>query len=123
AGGQRHPPGLAGAAAVAPARGIADALEIAEKADRRAACARQLDHLAEAAAMPAGAARIGTKLAPPEDDRRHRLRCLDRDGAHAAGEGGDVEPVLARPRAGAAAMEDDGAEGFERSGVGPLLDL
>src|SRR6185312_6571283 len=44
AGDQRHPPGLAGAAAVAPARGIADALEIAEEADRRAACARQLDH-------------------------------------------------------------------------------
>src|SRR5262249_57910643 len=56
AGAQRHRAGRARAAAVASARWVADALEIAQKRDRRGAGAAELDHLAEPAAQPAGAA-------------------------------------------------------------------
>src|SRR6185437_6640803 len=92
-----------------PAGRIVNTLEIAQEADRVAVGAGELDDLAEPAAIFAGAARALAELAAAEDDRRDRLGRLDRDRAHAARKGGDIEPVLARPRAGAAAMEDDGA--------------
>src|ERR1700732_554798 len=44
-GDERDAPERAHAAAVAPARRIADALEIAQQAARRAVCAAELDHL------------------------------------------------------------------------------
>src|SRR6202035_2162642 len=98
-----------------------DALEIAQHRDRRALGAAQLDDLAEAAAKLPGAAGAFAELAPAKHHRRHRLGNLDRDRAHAGGERGDVEPVLARPRPGAAAMEDCGAERLDVRWRPPLL--
>src|SRR5262249_56546907 len=56
AGAQRHCAGRARAAAVASARWVVHALEIAQKRDRRGAGAPQLDHPARPAAPPAGTA-------------------------------------------------------------------
>src|SRR5260370_33638621 len=100
----------AGPAAVAAARRIADALEIAKHRDRRAVGAAQFDDLAEAAAKFPTAARALPELAPAGQHRRHRLRGFDRNRAHAPREGGYVEPVPARPPAGAAPTDDRGAE-------------
>src|SRR6185437_15607290 len=109
AGGEGDFAERAGSTAVASARRIADALEIAQQADRRAVGAAELDDLAEPAALPAGAARALAELAA-EEHRGNDFCRLDRNGAHPARESGDAEPVLLRPRAGAAAMEDDRAE-------------
>src|SRR6185437_3459004 len=78
--GERDAAGRTQAAAVAAARRIVHALEIAQQADRRAIGAAQFDHLAKAAAELAGAARAFAEFATAEDDRRHALRRLDRDG-------------------------------------------
>src|SRR6266851_1024003 len=110
AGDQRHPAGRAHAAAVAAARRVVDALEIAQERDRRAVGAAQLDDLAEPAAEAARPTRALAELAAAEHDRRYRFGGLDRDRAHPRGERGNVEPVLARPRTGPAAMKDDRAE-------------
>src|SRR5260370_9857496 len=110
-----------GPGAVAAARRIADALEIAKHRDGRAVGTAQFDDLAEAAAEFPSAARALPELAPAEQHRRHRLGGFDRNRAHAAREGGHVEPVLAGPRAGAAAMEDRGAEGLDVRWRPPLL--
>src|SRR5205807_7890720 len=101
--------GRALAAAVAAARRVVDALEIAQQRDRRAVGAAQFDHLAEPAAVAPGAARAFAELAAAEHDRRHRLGGLDRDRAHPRREGGDVEPILAGPCTGAATVKDHGA--------------
>ena len=103
-------PGGPAPAALAAAGRIADPLEIAQHRDRRAVGAAQLDDLAEAAAEPPGAPRAFAEFAAAEQHRRHRLGRLDRDRAHPAREGGDVEPVLAGPRAGAAAVKNRRAE-------------
>src|SRR6185295_20233828 len=113
----------AGPAAVATARRVAHALAIAQQRDRRRSRAAKLDHLAEPAAIAAGAARARAKLAPMKHHRRDALGRLDRDGADPRRKGGGAEPVLAGPRAGAAAMKDDGAELRQRVGVGALFDL
>src|SRR5437764_1297345 len=110
AGDQRHAAGRAEPATVAAARRVVNALEIAQHRDRHAIRAAQLDDLAEPAAIAAGAARALAELAATEHDRRHRFGRLDRDRPHPRREGGHVEPILAGPRAGAAAMEDDRAE-------------
>src|SRR5271166_2294683 len=121
AGDEGHPAQGALAAAVAAASGVADPFEIAQHRDRRAVGAAQLDDLTETAAEPAGPARAFAILAPPEQHRRHRLGRLDRDRPHTAREGGHVEPVLAGPRPGPAAMEDSGAEGLDVGGRTPVL--
>ena len=118
---QGDPPGRAGPAAVAAARRIADALEIAQHRDRRAVGAAQFDDLAEAAAEFPGAARALAELAPAKQHRSHGFGRLDRDRPHTAWEGGDVEPILARTRASAAAMEDRRAERLEIRWRPPLL--
>src|SRR5205823_3120004 len=107
---QRHPAGRAHPAAVAAARRVVDALEIAQERDRRTVGAAELNDLAEPAAEAAGPARALAELAPAEHHWRDRFGRLDRDRAHPGGEGGDVEPVLAGPRTGPAAMKDDRAE-------------
>src|SRR5437764_247003 len=110
-GPPRYPARRALAAAVAAAGRVVDALKIAQHRHRIAVGAAQLDDLAEAAAIAAGAAGTLAELAAAEHDRRDRFGGLDRDRAHPGREGGHVEPVLAGARAGAAAMKDDGAEG------------
>src|SRR5690242_6482365 len=110
AGGEGDLAERARPAAVAPRARLPEPLEIAQQADRRAVGAAELDDLAQAAALLAGAARAFAELAAAEDDRRHALARLDGDGAHPAREGGDAQAVLAWPGAGAAAMEDDRAE-------------
>src|SRR4051812_30995999 len=97
-------------AAVTAPRRVGDALEIAQHRDRRAVDAAQFDDLTQPAALAAGAAGTLAELAAAEDDWRHRFGRLDRDRAHAGGKGGHVEPVLAGPRTGAAAVENDRAE-------------
>src|SRR5216683_1328025 len=79
AGDQRHPAGRPHPTAVAPARRVVDALEIAQERDRRAVGAAQLDDLAEPAAEAAGSARTLAELAAAEHDRRDGLGGLDRD--------------------------------------------
>src|SRR5215472_4861492 len=118
AGDEADAAGRAGAAAVAAARRVGDALEIAQHRDRRTVGAPQLNHLAEPAAVLAGTARPLAVLAAAEQHGRHRLGRLDRDRAHPARERGHVKSVLPRPRAGAAAMEDRGAE---RPDLGPRM--
>ena len=73
-----------------------------------------LDDLAEAAAIFAGAARIGAVFLAPEQHGRDRLGDLDRHVAHAAGEGRGRQAVELGPGAGAAGME---AGDVERRGL------
>ena len=54
---------------------------------------------------------------------RHALGRLYRDRAYARREGRGTEPILARPRAAAAAMEDDGTELRQGIRVGSLFDF
>src|SRR5581483_10209336 len=72
AGDQRHAARRSEPAAVAAARRVVDALEIAQHRDRAAIGAAQLDDLPEAAAMAAGAARSLAEFAAAEHDRRDR---------------------------------------------------
>ena len=83
---RRHPARRAGAAAVAAARRIVDALEIAQHRDRRAVGAAQLDDLAEPAAdiarrrpSPRGTRGGGTSPAPPTRSPRPGS-CAPRSG-------------------------------------------
>src|SRR5262249_13207973 len=115
--------GRARPSAVAAARRIFYALEIAQQRDRIRPGAAQLDHLTETAAAGARAARAVTEFAPIKHDRRDGLRGFHRNGAHAGWEGGGAETILRGPRAGAAAVEDHRAELRQRVGVGTLLDL
>jgi hypothetical protein len=61
--------------------------------------------LAEAAALAAGAARVGAELLAVDDDGAGVLGRLDGHGHHARGEGRGVEAVERGPRAGAAGVE------------------
>src|SRR5712691_5178115 len=94
--------GLAVTAAIAAARRMIDAVERRQNIERRIDAAADLDDLAEAAAGAAGTAGIRPQLLAPEDQRRLRLRDLDRRAAHAAGIGGGGQSVLGEARAGAA---------------------
>src|SRR5206468_1659621 len=98
--------GLAVLAAVAAARRMIDAVECSENVERRIDAATDLDDLAEATAAAPCSAGIRTQLLAPEDQRRLRLRDLDRGAAHAAGIGGRREPVLRKARTGAAVAGD-----------------
>src|SRR5215831_14522767 len=123
AGAQRHCAGRARAAAVASARWVVHALEIAQKRDRRGAGAAELDHLAEPTAKPAGTAGALAEFTAIEDHRGHALGRFHGYRAHARWERGRAEPVLGGARAGAAAVEDHGAEFRQRVRIGPLLDF
>src|SRR6516165_1723158 len=105
-----HHAGAAGLPAAAPARRMAHALEIAQKRQRIGTGAAELDHLAKAAAELPGTARAVAKLAAIEHDRRDAFGRLDWYRAHAGRKGGGGQPVLLRPRAGAAAVKDHGRE-------------
>src|SRR5215470_17599767 len=89
AGDETDAAGRASATAVAAARRVGDALEIAQHRDRRTVGTAQLDHLAEAAAELSGTARALAVLAAAEQHGRHRLGRLDRDRAHPTRERGD----------------------------------
>jgi hypothetical protein len=95
------------------ASGIAYRLEIAQHRNRHAVGAAQFDDLAETAAVSADPARPLATLATAEQYRCHRLGRLDRDRAYAGWKRGHIEPILARPRTGPAAMEDRRAERLE----------
>src|SRR5215831_14369903 len=123
AGAQRHRAGRARAAAVASARWVADALEIAQERDRRGAGTAELDHLAEPATQPAGTAGAVAEFAAIEDHRGHALGRFHGYRAHARRESGRAEPVLGGPRAGTAAVKDHGAEFRQRVRVGALFDF
>src|SRR5262249_48169151 len=73
AGARRHRAGRARTATVASARGVVHALEIAQERDRRRAGAAELDHLAEPAAQPAGAAGALPQFTSIEYHRSHAL--------------------------------------------------
>ena len=70
-----------------------------------------LHHLAEAAAVLAGAAGVGAVLLLPDHQRGDGLGDLDRHVAHARREGRGAEAVLAGARAGAAGVEGGDLEG------------
>src|SRR5437899_9718924 len=79
--------GFAVTAAVTAAGRMIDAVEGRQNVERRIDAAADFDDLAETAAGAAGATRIRTQLLAPEDQRRLRLRDLDRRAAYAAGIG------------------------------------
>src|SRR5258708_17197458 len=94
--------GLAVTAAIAAARRMIDAVERRQNIERRIDAAADLDDLAEAATGAAGTAGIRPQLLAPEDQRRLRLRDLDRRAAHAAGIGGGGQTLPGETPPGAA---------------------
>ena len=108
---QPHRARRAVAPAAAAPRGPDDAVQRGGELEGRLLAGADLDDLAVAAAAPPGAAGIGPQLAPPDDQRRRRLRHLDLASHHARRVGGGVQPVAVGPAAGPAVVHQLDGEG------------
>src|SRR5205807_4214425 len=121
AGAPHHPPRRTRTSALAPARRVVPALEVAQQRDRRGAGPAELDHLAEPAAEFARTAGALPEFTAIEHHGSHALGRFHRNGAHARWERGRAEPIFGRPCPGPAAVEDHGAEFRQCVRVRPLF--
>src|SRR5258707_8968482 len=113
--------GFAVTAAISAAGRMVYAVEGRQNVERSIDAAADFDDLAETTARAAGAARIRTQLLAPEDQRRLRLRDLDRRAAHAAGIGGGRQPILGKTCAGGAIARHRHGESVTAAGAAARL--